>query len=76
MIKALADEEIEKGPDELDAKLDALVATANLGGIKINLNNDTRKYADPADAHTLYATATEFTSFVGHGNLELLEFLG
>jgi len=64
--------------DELDAQLQGLNGSGlTLEGLKsVVLDNvDNRIYVDPRDSHTMFLHATEFTSFVGRGNTELLEFL-
>ena len=74
--------EKEKPDDELQDSVDALenaLSTTTLGGIPFGSTGKTSKsklHIAEADRHTLYVAASEFNTFIGHNNLELLEFLG
>ena len=55
---------------------DKVVGPEDLGMLHYGKAPKPMPVIDPVDKHVLYAAASEFNTFIGHGNLEFLEFLG
>lgn len=66
------------GDDELLslASADSLADVKKLDSIKIDFGTDERKHTHEADRQCMFVAASEFNTFIGHGNIEFLEFLG
>lgn len=55
---------------------DALIDMHTLQHTKLDTSQDPRRVYDEADKHCVFVSASEFNTFIGHGNIEFLEFLG
>lgn len=72
LIKHMMGDDLEGEEGKL---LEAKMSTAvDVAGIEDTLS--TIEITDTRDAHVTYIAASEFTSFMGHGNTELITFLG
>lgn len=62
---------------ELDRQLEKTLAGdfASLGDMHIDLEKARLERTHDADSQCMHVAASEFNSFVGHGNIEFLEFL-
>lgn len=68
------EDELEKALSE--AGVDEMLSDTGLGNLPFGDARKKKLRIAPEDKHVLYATASEFNTFIGHNNIEFLEFLG